>query len=153
MRAEEFLPEKINPEFAKADFVTQDTITLPSLGELTLRVRNISDQYPPQFVVEVSTAQGEPVGYYRFVIVGDPPRQRSRFLRWMAHGDEPEQYVIAGNSVTRDQYQRRGVARAVYQWVQAHGNDIRPSGAQTDAGRAMWRGFRQAGLFPEKTTA
>ena len=149
MRAREFLPEKVNAEFAQADFRAKDTITVPELGDLTLQVKNISDRYPPQFVVEVSTAEGDPVGYYRFVIIGDPPRPQSQLLRWMSKYDDSEQYVIAGNSVTRNQYQRRGVARAVYQWVQAHGNDIQPSGAQTAAGQAMWRSFRRDGVFSD----
>jgi len=153
MRAEEFVSEKINPEFAQANFAITDTIMVPELGELTLNVRNISATYPPQFVIEVSTPSGDRVGYYRFVVIGDAPKPRSRFLRWMQTQDQPEQYVIAGNSVTRDQYQRKGVARAVYKWVQDHGNDIRPSTAQTAAGQAMWQGFRRAGLFPEKEIA
>jgi len=54
--------------------------------------------------------------------------------------------VIGGNISVWNEYQKKGIATAVYKFVRELGNDIKPSTTQTDAGKAMWRGFAKQGV-------
>jgi hypothetical protein len=62
---------------------------------------------------------------------------------WFATKSKKDPYVIGGNVSVWDQYQKKGIARQVYQWIKSLGNDVRPSTTQTAAGKAMWRGFER----------
>ena len=128
-----------------------DTITVSDLGPLELTARSTGGKYPPQFIIDVSTPEGQRVGYFRFIVTGLPRSSDSRLLRWMDRRSREEPKIIAGNINVDSRYQRKGVARAVYQWVKNLGNDIVPSSTQTAAGRAMWQGFQREPLSERQT--
>jgi 8-oxo-dGTP pyrophosphatase MutT (NUDIX family)/GNAT superfamily N-acetyltransferase len=131
------LDEKINQDIATQGWRAEKTITVPDVGELHLRARNTSHITPPQFIVDVATPDGKNIGYFRFLVMDwEAPK-----TGWFATKSKKDPYVIGGNVSVWDQYQKKGIARQVYQWVKSLGNDVRPSTTQTAAGKAMWRGF------------
>ena len=58
----------------------------------------------------------------------------------------PDGTMYSSSSGVDPEYQRQGIATAVYQFVRSLGNTIKPSTAQTDQGRAMWSAWRGKGL-------
>jgi 8-oxo-dGTP pyrophosphatase MutT (NUDIX family)/GNAT superfamily N-acetyltransferase len=131
------LDEKINQDIAAQGWRAEKTITVPDIGELHLRARNTSHITPPQFIVDVATPDGKNIGYFRFLVMDwEAPK-----TGWFATKSKKDPYVIGGNVSVWDQYQKKGIARQVYQWIKNLGNDVRPSTTQTAAGKAMWRGF------------
>jgi GNAT superfamily N-acetyltransferase len=137
VRVWENLEEKINQDIATQGWRAEKTITLPDVGELYLRARNTSHITPPQFIVDVATPDGKNVGYFRFLVMDwEKPK-----TGWFATKSKKDPYVMGGNVSVWNDYQKKGIARAVYQWVKSLGNDVRPSTTQTDAGKAMWRSF------------
>jgi GNAT superfamily N-acetyltransferase len=150
MRAHEFEPvsEKINHDITEKNWHAETTINLPKVGELILRGRNLSHIHPPQFTVEVFTPENKSIAYFRFLVLDwEKPK-----TGWFAPKPKKDPYVIGGNISVWDEYQKKGIARAVYQWVKSLGNDIRPSTTQTAAGKSMWRSFEKNPLDEAKTT-
>ncbi len=47
-------------------------------------------------------------------------------------------YLLAGNLRVDDEFQRKGIATAMYKFVKSLGNDIKPSNIQTEKGKAFW---------------
>jgi hypothetical protein len=66
-----------------------------------------------------------------------------RYKLFSKFTEKSDPYVIGGNVTVWNEYQRRGIARTVYQWIKSMGNEIRPSTTQTDAGKSMWRSFEK----------
>lgn len=131
--------EAVNPDIVKPNFTAEKTIDIKDVGAVKLTAHNISTDHPPQFRVDVINDQGKNIGYFRFIVVDWEPEPKYRIFSRFAKRKDP--YVIGGNVNVWKEYQRRGIARAVYQWVKSMGNDIKPSTTQTSAGQAMWRGF------------
>jgi hypothetical protein len=50
------------------------------------------------------------------------------------------------------QYQRQGIATAIYQYVRKLGNTIKPSSVQLAPGRAMWQSFKKNRSIDESNT-
>lgn len=50
------------------------------------------------------------------------------------------------------EYQRQGLATAIYQYVRKLGNTIRPSSTQLDPGRAMWKSFNRNNALAKEST-
>lgn len=141
------LKEKINPKVASTDFNVTDHIDVPQLGKLTITAKSLDSKLIPQFRVDVYTPQGKSIGYFRFIVADyDQSPPSNRFLRWMQSRDRREPYIVAGNVSVNDNYQKKGVARAVYQWVKNLGNDIKPSSTQSTAGKSMWKSFERIPL-------
>ena len=139
--AQESLEEIINPDIVKSDFYAEKTINLPDIGPVQLVASNIKPgPSVPQFVVKVKHS-GQTIGSFRFVVVDYDPEPKYRIFSKFRKLNDP--YVIGGNVSVWSEFQRKGIARAVYQWVKSLGNDVRPSPTQTDAGKAMWRGFEK----------
>jgi 8-oxo-dGTP pyrophosphatase MutT (NUDIX family) len=135
--AAEPVTEKINQDITDKHWRAEKTITLPDVGKLYLRARNTSSITPPQFIVDVFTPDNKSIGYFRFLVMDwEKPK-----TGWFATKSTKDPYVIGGNVSVWNDYQKKGIARAVYQWVKSLGNDVRPSTTQTDAGKAMWRSF------------
>ena len=136
MRADDFINEKINDAIVDYNFYAEKFIELPEVGKLKLVAKNLQKDRPPQFKIDVINSQGDKIGYFRFIVIDYEPETR---LKLFARKTDP--YVIGGNVSVWREHQRKGIARAVYNWIRSMGNDIRPSPTQTDAGRAMWRSF------------
>jgi hypothetical protein len=149
MRASDFLPEKINPEVVEPDFYAETNVDLPGVGPLKFVAKNIKPRpYTPQFLVKVFRPDGQSIAYFRFLVMDYEEPTGFRFLSKFKKFKDP--YVIGANVSVWNEFQRKGIARAVYQWIKSMGNDLRPSPTQTDAGRSMWRGFEKAPLEERK---
>ena len=140
------LQEKINPEIMNKDFDVKKIIEIPKVGKLTLHAYYLSDHILPQFKVDVITPDGKKVGYFRFIVHDYEPDKKVFGFKVKSKLDP---YVLAGNVSVWDEYQKKGIATAVYQFVKELGNDIKPSSTQTDAGKAMWRGFEKNKVVDE----
>lgn len=134
----ESIQEKIDDAITKHNFYADKVIELPEVGKLKLVAHSLRKDNPPQFRVDVINEQGEKIGYFRFIVMGHDPETRFKLF-----AKKTDPYVIGGNVSVWNEYQRKGIARAVYDWIRSMGNDIRPSTTQTDAGRAMWRSFER----------
>ena len=117
MRAQEFVTEKINPETIRPDFHAEKTI-----GGFDLRAHG-NDRGTG--VIIKAYHQGEEIGFARFLAKRD---------------DRGQPALEASFVYTNEHWRRRGVARAIYQFAQELGNDIKPSNSQTDLGKAFWAG-------------
>ena len=136
MRAIDFVQEKINDAVVDHDFYAEKFVELPDVGKLKFVAYSLKKDLPPQFRVDVVNSQGDKIGYFRFIVMDyDGETKFKLFAR------KTDPYIIGGNVSVWSEYQRRGIATAVYEWIRSMGNDIRPSTTQTDAGRAMWRSF------------
>jgi len=145
MRASDFLPEKINPEITEPDFYAEKDIDIEGVGPLKLVAKNLKPgPYTPQFLVKVFQPNGQSIGYFRFLVMDYEEGPKYKFLSRFKQKKDP--YVIGANVSVWNEFQRKGIARAVYQWVKSLGNDLQPSPTQTDAGKSMWRGFEKAPL-------
>lgn len=133
---EEDLEEEINSTIVKDDFYAENIVELPKVGKLKFVAYSLKKDNPPQFRVDVIDEQGQKIGYFRFIVMGYEPEPRFRLF-----AKKTDPYIIGGNVSVWNEYQRKGIASAVYSWIRSMGNDIRPSTTQTDAGRAMWRSF------------
>jgi ribosomal protein S18 acetylase RimI-like enzyme len=131
MRAQEFVQEKINPSILEPDFSEEKTVMIQ--GEpYVLRASTLNSRMVPQIRIEAIAPNGKSVGYVRFVVHNADQRPG-----WFSRPEEP--YLSAGNLSVWNDYQRRGIASAMYNFARELGNDIQPSGTQTDQGRAFWR--------------
>jgi hypothetical protein len=135
---EEDLEEEINGAIVKDDFYAENIVELPKVGKLKFVAYSLRKDSPPQFRVDVIDEQGQKIGYFRFIVMGYEPEPRFRLF-----AKKTDPYIIGGNVSVWNEYQRKGIASAVYSWIRSMGNDIRPSTTQTDAGRAMWRSFEK----------
>jgi hypothetical protein len=143
MRAKEFVFEKINPEIIESDFYAEKSVDLPGVGPLKFVAKNYKPgPYTPQFIVKVYQPNGQSIAHFRFLVMDYEESTGFRFLSKFKKQKDP--YVIGANVSVWNEFQRKGIARAVYQWVKSMGNDLKPSPTQTDAGRAMWRGFEKS---------
>jgi hypothetical protein len=134
----ESIQEKIDAAIVKHNFYAEKVIELPELGKLKLVAYSLKKDNPPQFRIDVTNEQGEKIGYFRFIVMGYEPEPRFKLF-----AKKTNPYIIGGNVSVWSEYQRKGIARAVYDWIRSMGNDIKPSTTQTDAGRAMWRSFER----------
>ena len=135
---EEELEEEINDAIVKDDFYAENMVELPKVGKLKFVAYSLRKDSPPQFKVDVINEEGQKIGYFRFIVMGYEPKPRFRLF-----AKKTDPYIIGGNVSVWNEYQRKGIASAVYNWIRSMGNDIRPSTTQTDAGRAMWRSFEK----------
>jgi GNAT superfamily N-acetyltransferase len=49
-----------------------------------------------------------------------------------------------------DEYQRKGIATAIYQYVKKLGNTVKPSPYQLGPGQEMWKSFKKSNTLAEK---
>lgn len=149
MRASDFLTEKINQEIVEPDFYAEKDIDIEGVGPLKLVAKNLKPgPYTPQFQVTVFLPDGQSIGHFRFLVMDYEEGSGFKFLSKFKSKADP--YVIGANVRVWSEFQRKGIARAVYQWVQNMGNDLQPSTTQTDAGKSMWRSFEKAPLEERK---
>ncbi len=141
MRAAEFTTEVINPKLALKDFYYEKKIELPNIGPLTLVAHGMDTSQPHQFMVTATDDKGNKVGNFRFVIIDYDPERRNIF--GFKVGTKKDPYVIGGNVNVQYNYQKKGIATAVYKFVRELGNDIKPSTTQTAAGKNMWKAFNR----------
>lgn len=125
MRAREFAVEAINPATVKPGFkkekwyqgryLLRATAREPEAGEKDPTLGLIIKAYDPK---TTSAVLSSGIAHARFIVSGDQMK-----VSWV--------YVS-------DEYQRQGIASAMYNFARELGNDIAPSRAQTDQGQAFW---------------
>jgi GNAT superfamily N-acetyltransferase len=149
MRAEEFVQEKINPEVIDPGFKIERQLSngfviqasaeephyddpSPSMRDLrgvTIRV------FDPASTNWVQKEYG--IGKVTFLA-----RQNKQTGEW----DLRPVSVAVDN-----EYQRQGIASAMYNFARKLGNDVIPSSIQTDMGKAFWKGGAGQGRDLEVT--
>jgi hypothetical protein len=137
----ESLMEKINQKIIDPDFKAEKVVDIPSVGELRLVASGMKVVGAPQFNISVKKDDGKNIGYFRFVVADYEKNPKNMFGFKVKSKLDP--YVVGGSVSVWDQYQKKGIATAVYKFVRELGNDIKPSSMQTDAGKSMWRSFEK----------
>ena len=149
MRFREFAAERVNLDVFKPGNQLKKVVDIPGIGPVTLKLEGKPKSMNiPYIQIMAYAPDGDTIGYFRFhAFKTDPEKNIFGFKK----SQQPEPYVAAGNINVYREYQRRGVATAVYKWLRELGNDIRPSTCQTDQGRAMWSGFEKNHSLAEAT--
>ena len=62
-------------------------------------------------------------------------------VRFIARQDKQtgEWRMVSSSTQVSNEYQRQGIASAMYQWARELGNDIEPSDTRTDQGKYFWK--------------
>jgi hypothetical protein len=123
--------ETINPDILNPDWKEETTINT-KIGPVKLVAKHYSDKPVPQIRVD-AFINDESIGYVRFIVMDNikPTGIFSRFKKL-------NPYLFAGNLRIDDEFQRNGIATAMYKFVKNLGNDIKPSTIQTTKGKAFW---------------
>lgn len=138
MRAQEFLPEKVNPETIEPGykirrqlpngFIIQASAMKPYLDDPDPDMRELRG-------VEIRVFDPEAKGWINQTYGIAEVRFLARKNR------ETGEWNLRPTSVqVKDEYRRQGIASAMYNFARRLGNDIVPGAAQTDMGRAFWQG-------------
>lgn len=147
LRSEELsLVEKINQEIINPNFNVEKEIELPNLGKIKLHAYYVTDRPIPRFRVDVFKVDNSKhsldnrMGYFSFVVSDYNPDKKIFGFKVKSKKDP---YVSAANASVWNEYQKKGIATAVYKFVKELGNELRPSPVQTAAGKAMWKSFQR----------
>lgn len=126
MRAKEFINEEINQDVLNPAF--NDT---QYFDGLTYRATaDVEKNGMKFFQIKVFDDNFEKVGIAKFAPYKD------------AQGNEWLESLI---TAVHPQYNGKGIARNIYAYVRMLGNNIKPSGDQSDQGRAMWQSWQDSG--------
>lgn len=140
------LTESINPELLDKNFYKEKIIDTKA-GQVKLVAKHYPSNMIPQIKVE-ALIDDKLVGAVRFIVAGND--EPVGFLNKFKKADP---YLVAGNLRVEDEYQRKGIATAMYQFVKSMGNDIKPSSSQTDQGKAFWKSKPNESTTPRYTAA
>jgi hypothetical protein len=146
MRANEF-SEAVNPDILKHGFHREKTIdTKKGPIKLIADVPEKQNEVFPQILVKGFNEQNKQVSYLRLNI-----RDLEKLTLFFGIRKQPKNaYLVAGNVMVTDEYQKLGIAREMYKFIKDLGNDIKPSETQTDYGKAMWRSFNRNQALAEE---
>ena len=130
MRATEFIKEKINPETAVTGFEDKQQI-----GQWLIKADGQTDVYNNRQVNLLhirlfDTETNKEVGWADFIV--------------RARDADGEQYLESMYTRVDPEYRGKGIAKVMYQYANSIGNDIQPSGLQTDMGKGMWKGLSKS---------
>lgn len=126
--AERILAEKINPETLKRFFKKEKDMgwyKLEAAGDLKSRM---ADDPPTLTIRAFLTKDGAEIGELHLKIAAHD---------YLQNNPGAEALVAAGVDVDAE-YQRKGVASAMYQFAKELGNDVIASFDQSDDAKAMW---------------
>ena len=123
MRASEFLPEKINYDNMKPGMVHQKELMG---GKYYITAIAKKDTKHPGLVVYITDHND---------ISKLSSLQAIAYGRFIPKGDDLEVSFVQ----VHDQYQRKGFASAMYNYIRSLGNDIVPSKAQSPDAKAFWK--------------
>lgn len=127
MRAYQFINDDYNSDTVKPGFTAEKWYKGKYLLKATARV---PDKY------DVDTIKG-------LIITVYDPQVKSLFLS--SEGIARARFIVKNNNMevsmvqVSQNYQRQGIASAMYNFARELGNDIVPSPAQTEMGKAFWR--------------
>ena len=126
MRANEFLIEEVNPDCLNPAF--NDT---QYMDGLTYRATADEEKNGLKyFQIKVFDDNFEKVGIAKFA-----PKKDANGNSWL------ESLITA----VHPEHNGKGIARNIYAYVRMLGNTIRPSGDQSQQGRAMWQSWKKSG--------
>lgn len=135
MRATDFIAELVNTEILKPGFKDETTILN---GKYILRAEVESDD-DGKSLLTVSV----------FDPKGDAPKYRIAFGRFRIKRRWFENHLVASIIMVQDEYQKQGIATAIYQYIRKLGNTIKPSFVQLGPGKEMWKSFKKTGALRE----
>ena len=126
MRAQEFIPEKINPDTIQPGF------------EITRRMKNgyviraqAKDIYENGGIeVEIFDPREDPDLRWPIADVRFKVKQDANTGEW---------YMSSLSTGTKEKYRRQGLASAMYNFARMLGNDLRASRLQTQQGEDFWQ--------------
>ena len=130
MRAQEFLPEKINPDTIDPDF----DIKRRMKNGMVIRARGKkiwADM--PDFRgvdIEVYDAKEDPELRWPIASTSFKAKQDEKTGEW---------FMYSLNTGTKERYRRQGIASAMYNFARMLGNDVKPSRLQTHQGQDFWQ--------------
>ena len=133
---ERSLAEKINPETLKRFFKKEKDMgwyKLEAAGDLKSRM---ADDPPTLTIRAFLTKDGAEIGELHLKIAAHD---------YLKNNPGAEALVAAGVDVDAE-YQRKGVASAMYQFAKELGNDVIASFDQSDDAKAMWAGMNRKGV-------
>ena len=146
MRAHEFVDEKIEPDTVKTGYRNKETINHPKLGQLTLTAegedRQVFDTQANVLHIRLLDSQEQELAWADFLV--------------KTRREDQEQFLESVYTFVEPKYRGQGLAKIIYQYANKLGNDIEPSGLQTDLGKGMWKGLdksvRQLKKLPQAAT-
>jgi GNAT superfamily N-acetyltransferase len=136
------IAEKINPETLKRFFKKEKDLgwyKLEAAGDLKSRM---ADDPPTLTIRAFLTDSGAEIGELHLKIAAHD---------YLKNNPGAEALVAAGVDVDPE-YQRKGVASAMYQFAKELGNDVIASFDQSDDAKAMWTGMNKKSSLAEKWT-
>ena len=130
MRAQEFLPEKINDAVLEPDFRLQrrmkNGLVIQARGQ-----KRYSDMPDSRGVkIEIFDPATDPELRWPVADVSFAAKQDRNTGEW---------YLSSLNTGTKEAYRRRGLASAMYNFARMLDNEVRPSRLQTHAGADFWQ--------------
>ena len=135
MRAQEFVTDEINKQVFSPGWTDETTI----LNRYVLKARAADDWNKYQKLdIDVFDPEGEipfRIAYARF-------RIKPGFFF--------QKNLEASMIYVSQEYQKRGIATAIYQYVRKLGNTIKPSKFQLPAGKSMWKSFDRTDALAEE---
>ena len=135
MRAQEFVTDEINKQVFSPGWTDETTI----LNRYVLKARAADDWNKYQKLdIDVFDPEGEipfRIAYARF-------RIKPGFFF--------QKNLEASMIYVSQEYQKRGIATAIYQYVRKLGNTIKPSRFQLPAGKSMWKSFDRTDALAEE---
>lgn len=135
-----YIIEKINPKILDPNFRTEKSVNT-SRGPIKFVAYNdhddkksdLSTDALPRFVVD-AYHNNEKIGFVRFVAL-NTEKPKGLFGKFMPKKDP---YILAGYVRVDDEWRRKGIATAMYNFARELGNDIKRSTIQTPDGKAFW---------------
>jgi GNAT superfamily N-acetyltransferase len=136
MRAQEFVTDAINKTVFSPGWKDETTI----LGRYILKAKAVED-WDQRQRLEIDVFDPESDIPYR--IAYGKFRIKPGFLF--------QKNLQASMIQVADNYQRKGIATAIYQYVKKLGNTVKPSPYQLGPGQAMWKSFKKSNALAEQS--
>jgi len=135
MRAQEFVTDEINKQVFSPGWTDETTI----LNRYVLKAR-AADDWNKYQKLDIDVFDPESGIPYRIA--------HARFR--IKPGFFFQKNLEASMIYVSQEYQKRGIATAIYQYVRKLGNTIKPSRFQLPAGKSMWKSFDRTDALAEE---
>jgi hypothetical protein len=139
MRASEFIDEKINPETVNTGFRDRQSLSHDKLGNLTItaegETRLIGTTKANVLHLRLLDSENKELAWADFLV--------------KTRKEDDEQWLESAYTYVNPKYRGYGLSKLLYQYANNLGNDIAPSGLQTDLGKGMWKGLTKSVRQPE----
>lgn len=128
MRAHEFVDEKIDPKTVSQGFTDRRVI-----GDLLIVAEGDEPVYGDHKARALRVR----------VLTNDKERRELAWADFLVRTrrEDGEEYLESAYTYVNPSERGKGLAKLIYKYVNDLGNDIQPSGLQTDYGKGMWKGL------------